>query len=243
MEGERECLLMFSGGRDSWLSCCRLVEDGYKVLMVHFDNGKSVGSENVAATAKRVKEVYGNKVTYLGTVSIAGIWRQFFLPYMSMMPTEVRNEWGELPFSQFCCLTCRSAMYTWAIMKCLANGIGFLAEGARKSQNWPMMQPSMVERFKKLLEPYSIELLLPVFSVENNWERKNLLLMRNFIPKVLEPQCLLGVELPYGASPPKEVQEAVEAYFDSCVLGRARAIIENQRLAVVAHPAEIRALV
>ena len=74
----------------------------------------------------------------------------------------------------------------------------------------------------------SYELLLPVWDLDSDWERKNLLLLRGFIPKTLEPQCLIGVSLPGGKTPDTEIQKAVENYFDKIVLPRARKIIATQ---------------
>ena len=79
---------------------------------------------------------------------------------------------------------------------------------------------------------YSIELLLPVWNLNSDWERKNLLLIRGFVPKTLEPQCLVGVSLPNGKAPDEEVQGAVENYFDKIILPRAREIITTQSQAL-----------
>ena len=97
------------------------------------------------------------------------------------------------------------------------------------------MQPGMIERFRQFLAEYSTELLLPVYDLKSEWTRKNLLLMRNFVPKTLEPQCLIGVPLPFKGTPPDNIQQAVEAFFDKCILPRARAIIQEQQ-AIVQGP-------
>lgn len=242
MKTRARVLLMFSGGRDSCLSCCHLIEQGFDVALVHFDNGKAIGTENVEVSANRLRQMYGEAVSYLGVESISGIWREFFLPYMSMQPSAVAETWGELPFSQFCCLTCRSAMYVWAILYCRATGITRIAEGAREAQNWPMMQSTMIERFRRLLSHYEIELLLPVQHVKTNWERKNALLRRGFLPKVLEPQCLLGVDLPFATSPPERVQEAVERFYDTVVEPRAHEIVVHEQPAFLTERAVQNAL-
>lgn len=38
-QNENAVLLMLSGGRDSFLSACRLIEDGWYVHMITYDNG------------------------------------------------------------------------------------------------------------------------------------------------------------------------------------------------------------
>lgn len=76
-------------------------------------------------------------------------------------------------------------------------------------------------------------MLLPVWDLDSDWERKNLLLLRGFVPKTLEPQCLIGVGLPGGRAPDEEIQKAVENYFDKVVLPRARRIITAQSKALL----------
>ena len=149
-----------------------------------------------------------------------------------MLHLGVECRYGELTVSQFNCLTCRSSMYVWSIIKAKQMGIKYIADGAREDQGFVIELPGMIEKFKNFLAEYSIELLLPVWNLNSDWERKNLLLMRGFVPKTLEPQCLVGVSLPDGKAPDKEVQGAVENYFDKVILPRARKIIATQSKAL-----------
>lgn len=230
-EISKGCLELFSGGRDSFLACCYLVEQGYKVYLITFENGAGFCGENASHGAERLKRAYGDKVEFLGVKSIAGIWREFFLPYLNMTPSEVIQEWGELTVSQFNCLSCRSAMYAYSIMKCQGMGINYIAEGAREDQVFAIEQPGMISRFREFLDRYSIELLLPVYDLNSDWHRKNLLLMRGFVPKTLEPQCLLGAP-PSTKKLAPEIQQAVEKCFDGYILPRAIKIIEEQNAIV-----------
>jgi len=111
------------------------------------------------------------------------------------------------------------------IMKCKELGIHYIAEGTRKVEGFAIQRPGMLDRFRQFLAQYSIELLLPIYDVKSNWERKNLILMRNFVPKSLEPQCLVGVPLPDDPLP-EEVLQAVEVYFEKYILPRAKQMIE-----------------
>lgn len=229
MEHSKDVLLLFSGGKDSFLSACNLIEEGYKVHMVTFENGTGLGSENVEHGAQRIIEHYGeDKAVFLGAHCTAGIWREFFLPYLNMKPSEVLKEYGELTVSQFNCLTCRSAMYVWSIIKARETGIGYIADGARKDQGFVIELPCMIEKFRSFMSEFSIELLLPVWDLNSNWKQKNLLLRRGFIPKTLESQCLLGAPLPGDKEPEEEIQEAVGKYFDKIVLPRARDVISSE---------------
>ena len=229
MDTKKEAILLFSGGKDSFLSGCYLIEKDFKIHMITYENGTGLKANNVEHGAKRIIERYGkNKAEFLGVHYTVGIWRNFFLPYFNMKPSEVIKEYGELTISQFNCLTCRSSMYIWSIIKAKQMGIKYIADGARKDQGFVIELPGMVEKFKNFLAEHSIKLLLPVWNLNSDWERKNLLLIRGFVPKTLEPQCLIGVSLPEGKAPDKEVQKAVKNYFNKVVLPRAREIIATQ---------------
>ena len=68
----KEVLLMYSGGLDSILSCIRLVSKGYKVYLIHFDNGSSIGTENIQIGANRLMNRFKDQVEFLGIASTAG---------------------------------------------------------------------------------------------------------------------------------------------------------------------------
>lgn len=153
--------------------------------MVTFDNGAGLQSYNAEYGAKRIIKRYGkDKADFLGIQSIAAIWRKFFLPYFNMKPSEIIKEYGELTISQFHCLACRSSMYIWSIVKAKQMRLKYIAEGARKNQGFVIELPGMINKFKNFLSEYSLELLLPVYELSSDWERKNLLLLRGFIPKL-----------------------------------------------------------
>ena len=57
---------MYSGGLDSILSCIRLVSQGYKVYLIHFDNGACIGTENIQIGAQRLIARFKDKVEFLG---------------------------------------------------------------------------------------------------------------------------------------------------------------------------------
>ena len=231
---KKEAILLFSGGRDSFLAGCYLIEEGFKIYMVTFENGAGLAAQNAKHGVERIIKRYGkDKAEFLGVHSVAGIWREFFLPYFNMKPSEILKEFGELTISQFHCLTCRSAMYIWTIIKARQMGIKYIADGARKDQGFVIELPSMIDKFRNFFAEYGIKLLLPVWDLDSDWKRKNLLLLRGFVPKTLEPQCLIGVPLPKERPPDEEIQKAVVNYFEKIILPRAREIIATQSRAIL----------
>lgn len=130
---EKSVLMLFSGGKDSFLSSCYLIEEGYKVIMVTFENGAGLCGYNAEYGANRIINRYGkSNAEYIGVQCIAGIWREFFIPFFNLKPSKIIEQFGEITISQFHCLTCRTSMYIWAIIKSKQLGIKNIGDGARK---------------------------------------------------------------------------------------------------------------
>lgn len=228
--GSKKAIMLFSGGKDSFLATCCLIEQGYFVYMVTFENGAGLRGYNAKYGADRIIRRYGeNKAKFLGVQCVAGIWREFFLPYFNMKPKEILEKYGELTVSQYHCLTCRTSMYIWSIIKAEQIGVKNIADGARKVQGFVIELPGMIKRFKEFFSEFSMELILPVYDLDSDWEKKDLLLMKGFVPKTIEPQCLVGVPLPNGKAPDLEVQSATERFFESFVEPVARKIIKENK--------------
>jgi len=228
---KKEILVLFSGGRDSFLATCQLIEEGYSVYMVNYDNGCGMGIRNSEDMAKRIIKKYGEEqARFIGTKSIVGFWRTFFQPIFTMTPNEISEQYGQLTISQFHCLTCRTSMYVMSILICKRMGINYIAEGARKDQGFIIELEVMINRYKQLLKEYDIELVLPVYDLNDNWERKNALLIRGFLPKTYESQCFLGVPLTENEQR-EDVIKAVTNFYDKFMINKIATLIKtNERI-------------
>lgn len=221
-------LLMLSGGRDSFLSACKLLEDkkGYHVYMATYDNGCICQLDKVKTVADRIIQHYGaDRAEYLGAYSTAGIAREFFFPYFNMKPEEQMREFSGMTPSQFHCLVCRTAMYIRSVQLCKLHGIQYIAEGGRKSQEFVIELEGMAnDRYLELVKSQGLGLLMPVYDLEDDWIRDNELMMRDFVSKCGEAKCLIGV--PVRGSIDQSVIDGVHAYYDKVILPR----IEERRL-------------
>ena len=94
--------------------------------------------------------------------------------------------------SQYRCLLCRMAMYTYSVALARKMNIKYIAEGARKSQLFAIEQKELLDEFEKLCNQYDIELLTPVFELTDDYEKENELLRYRFLPVANEGKCLLG---------------------------------------------------
>lgn len=187
-------LLMYSGGLDSFLSACRLVQAGYQVLLIHFDNGSIIGTEYIEKGANVLKERFGKRIEYLGIVSTAGVNMRLKKIENQKLSTIAMN-FGNTTLSQYQCLICRSAMYYYAAAICLEKGIHYVAEGARKSQKFAIEQTPILEEYYNFLKQYDLELLLPVIDLEDDVEKILEINEWGYPAIPYESKCLLGYHL------------------------------------------------
>lgn len=189
-------MILFSGGKDSLLATVRLLDEGYHVYLVNYENSCGIQSNNVEHTINRLIKKYGNeKVTFLGVKNISAIWREFIYPYYNFKVNEIFQKYGNISISQFNCLTCRLAMYVATILTCQSDHINIVVDGARKSQLFAIEQKELLNRFGEFFRENGIKIEFPLQDMQEDYEVKNELLMRGIVPKTLEPQCLLGIPL------------------------------------------------
>lgn len=195
-DSREKVLLMLSGGRDSFLSACHLIENGYYVCMATYDNGHMSMVENAQNVAMRVIKRYGeDNAEFVGVSLISHL---IFPLYSYLLYNEVQDiskKYPNLVPSQVNCLACHTAMYVESIAYCKLKSINYIAEGARLEQGFFVELQEMKERYERLCKEHDIKLLTPVYNLESDWERKQLLAMRGFLPKTFEPQCWLGCPL------------------------------------------------
>ncbi len=204
---EKQALILFSGGLHSLLTSCKMIEDGYQVTLVHYDNGSSSGCEYVKETAERLIERYGeNKVKFWGYGLTVGYFKALRDEIYSLELQEIVQKYPYFNLPQFTCLACRSAMYIYTILLCKKLNIKVVAEGARKSQLFAIEQTNMLEQYRNLLNAFGIELATPLLNLESNYDRTLELLIRGINPTVIEPQCHFGVPMKKPLSPEEELE-------------------------------------
>ena len=73
-----KAIVLFSGGKDSFLSTILLIEKGYQVYLVHYDNMCQIGSDNIKKGVNRLIKKYGSdKIKFIGIKNISAIFRNF----------------------------------------------------------------------------------------------------------------------------------------------------------------------
>ena len=131
---KKEALILFSGGKDSFLSTLLMLEKGYNVNLVTFDNGYELKPKNVLIGARRIQKKYGiDKVKIIGIKKIDAIWRELIYNFYNYDVSYIKKHFGNITFSQFNCLSCRLSMYILSIIICKQKKINVVVDGDRKS--------------------------------------------------------------------------------------------------------------
>ncbi len=210
----KKTLLMLSGGRDSFLSACKMIKAGYDIDLVTYDNGCISAIENVSTVVKRLSECFGKQRIHSYTIQpIAIEFNRLRNTVENKEIVDICKEYPYLLVAQTNCLACHTAMYLHAIAQCLVSGIDTITEGAREQQGFFVALPEMKERYETLCRKYGIELMLPVYDLQSDVERKNELGQFGFTPKSYEPQCWVG--RPLISSLTQEQRESLAKYYDN----------------------------
>lgn len=223
----KKVLVLYSGGKDSMLSAMLLIEQGYQVFLVHYDNSLEVDSHNIKSGIKRLEKKYGSdKVKYIGIKKIDGLFREFIREFYNFKSNLITKKFGNVSISQFNCLACRLSMYVESIIICKQLKIDFVADGARNSQLFAIEQDQMLHLFIELFKFYNIELLLPVKNLKDDFQEKNEFLIRGIIPKVSESQCLIGMPL-NSDSVDEEILSATIKIYQTFLFPKVKSLIEK----------------
>lgn len=209
----KEALILFSGGKDSFLSTLKILDQGYKVNLVTFDNGLELNSKNVLVGAKKIQKKYGpDKVKILGIKKIDAIFREFICAFYNYDIEYIKKEFGQITISQFNCLACRLSMYVLAILISKKNKINLVVDGARKSQLFVIEQNKMINLFKNLFKKYDLEIIYPLLEEEDDFTIKNQILAHGFVSKMNECQCLLGMPVKEKSINDAIIEGVIAAY-------------------------------
>ena len=205
---ENDCLLLYSGGKDSTLAAIRLYNAGYNVHFIHFNNGHMLDTDKPYLT---FQETFNKENEYYFDFELSNIdIKDIFNEYFNNLSTNIINNQELL--SEIRCLSCRMAMYTKAIQIAKEKGYKYIAEGARISQKFMLEQLPITNRIKDLASSYGIKLLLPVLYVADDQKEIEELIANNHSSKTWESKCLIGKP---AKDKTEEDKQFIINYYDS----------------------------
>lgn len=216
-----DVLILFSGGKDSFITSCMQATAGNRVYLISFNNGAVNGEENLLHGVKRLQNRYGEQnIIYAGVYFTGAIISRLNQAWLYMPQEELGRKYPQLINAQLTCLHCQTAMWISAIAYASVKNIHFIAAGNRKSDPFCTGQQFFIQHFTRVAQKYNITVQLPVWEDDawvksNGWERDLEMTRRCFEPAVLEPKCVLGQPV----EPMNRIQErCMQDYFEEQLL-------------------------
>lgn len=180
-------LVLFSGGKDSFLTAARLA--GKKeVVLLSCNNGCIYGEEIFMHGVRRLKNRYGSRISFAGVSSTAATVMRLSEYWAKTRVETIAKEYSRLIPPQVTCLHCQSAMWCEGIAYCKAKGIEEIASGYKSTDLFCTGMEFYVECIKELAQSNNVSALFPVW---HGWEEYEFL-DRGFEPSIYEPKCMVG---------------------------------------------------
>ena len=164
-------LVLFSGGRDSTLSALRLAEQGHPLTLLTVVSGHLVGLGRVE---QRINEIWD------------------ILPPRSSWGTVRQSMIESTPgLSPNTCLPCQRDYASVGSLVAKSLGIDSIAFGYTSYQSdWPEQTPEAIESLRHILSDFDLQLLLPVYNLQDKQEALEELRRRGVSQDSLEQKCL-----------------------------------------------------
>lgn len=156
---EKICGILFSGGLDSSLAVCKMIEKGYSVELLHFDQGALISNNLASIRYNELEKVYSNCIKGINNFNVSGLFRRIALVSLE---EDIKKYNVSLV-----CVGCKLAMYVQSIIFCKKNKIQYMADGSTKRQNRYGEQREVALNFvKNLYNEYEILYENPVYALE-----------------------------------------------------------------------------
>jgi tRNA(Ile)-lysidine synthase TilS/MesJ len=157
-------IVLFSGGRDSTLAAYYAASHNPTTEwnLVTYDNHNLIGSNKRGGPEEAYRELKSHidNITSHEVIPYHFLFRAF-----SALRAELNIQ--QYGFSTIC-LDCRAAMYIKSVLLADERGYTTIVDGARRSQRYTEQLPEAINPFKEFLKGKGIELLTPVYNIEDD---------------------------------------------------------------------------
>jgi predicted subunit of tRNA(5-methylaminomethyl-2-thiouridylate) methyltransferase len=204
---KKEAVLLFSGGRDSSLAAVRLIEMGYEIHLLTFDNG---AIEDIARSNLRLAEFNDEIKKNIITRKIINCKELFKKIALFGVEKDIKSFKTNL-----ICMGCKMAMHTISVNYCLKNDIKVIADGYTYYQReWPEQMPKAIEEIRNFHSKYGIEYINPVYDIKSKENAKERLALNELSVDSLEGKCVFGGT--FSTPIETDVVEYIKAKIDIC---------------------------
>lgn len=195
---EKICGILFSGGLDSSLAVCKMIEKGYRVELLHFDQGALISNNLVSIRYNELEKAYSNCIKGINHFNISGLFRRIALVSLE---EDIKKYNVSLV-----CVGCKLAMHVQSVIFCKKHEIQCMADGSTERQSRYGEQREVALDFvKDLYNEYGISYENPVYTLEKK-EIKYGLFDRGMTIQPLEDTCLFSNTFSIASN------EAIEQY-------------------------------
>ena len=204
---EKRCAVLFSGGLDSSLVVCKMIENGYNVELLHFNQGTLISNNLTSIRYCELKRVYNDGVQNLNHVHIEGLFRRIALVSLEQ---DIKKYGVSLV-----CLGCKLSMHIQSIIYCTKNRINTLADGSTKKQSKYGEQREVSLGFiKDVYGEYGISYINPIFNLEKK-DIKYSLFDRGITIQPMEDTCMFSNT--FSFAPDEILLDYLESKKNLCV--------------------------
>ena len=209
-------LVLFSGGKDSFITTCRLANKGHSVTLLSINGGALACEKHLTHGVKRLIRRYGkDKIEYAGIYPTTGVLQVINKNWIYKTQKELGEEYPNLTNCQWQCLHCQTSMWISAIAYANAKGIHDIASGCKESDIFCTGITEYLDRIKELASEFDCTIHFPVWELgEDVWVREQEMMRNHFMPQVLEPKCLIGRPPLNGLQEPERL-DMIKYYDDS----------------------------
>ena len=170
-----QCVLMFSGGRDSTLAALRLHNQGYELTLVTVSSDHLFGINAVRNRLQELRKILPAQTQW----------------FRIRQPEELQTDTS---FYEKTCLPCHHAYVVVAAAVAMFLETEILAFGyAGYQSTWPEQTPMAISRLRQVLRGQGIRLLLPVYNLASRKQAQDELEGHGISQESLEQKCMQQV--------------------------------------------------
>lgn len=190
------CVVMFSGGMDSFVTALREIDQGNSVDLLVLNSGCILEECNAITMAKRIVKRYGkDHARVAGALSMLGTRLSIERNWKSFSSRDIVKYWASVTGVQAQCFFCQTSMWIGAIAYAFAHDIHTIACGYKATDMFCTGSPAYLNFVKDLSEKFDIKVDVPMWLFEQSVieadKRAAEMIEHKFAPCVLEPQCCL----------------------------------------------------
>ena len=180
----KKCAVLFSGGLDSSLSVCYMIEKGYDIDLLHYNQGALISHNLFEIRMAEIKRAYPKSDVSMHTMNTSGLFRRLAL--VSIEQDILKHK------HSLVCLGCKLAMHVRTIAYCTENYITVVADGsAARQKRYSEQRQVTIDYIKNLYKEYGIEYINPIYELDDS-EIKYGLFDRGMTIQALEDTCLFS---------------------------------------------------